>query len=445
MGPDSADFMELSHKKGKFSAFFDHLRESEQMGAKSVETAQNSDPEKDGANRMKPVYRKWVVIPGLFIGAIAIAALLAQTKPEPPKKPPANLDPLVDVTELEQWVENFEISSQGTVRPRTETVLSAEVSGAITSLSPKFTAGGVFEKGEVLLRIDPTNYDVAVKKAEALLKQRQIEYDGASKLRTQGYRAESEYASAAAALAAARAELVSARRNLERTYIRLPYEGMVRSKDSDLGQFVTPGTRLGVAFATDYAEVRLPLTDRDLAFVDMPDTRDISRTGAAEGPGVRLSAVQKGKLKVWDARIVRSEGVVDEKSRVTYAVAQVDDPYSLHREGDPLPMGTFVAASIEGRAAIETLRVPRGAVRGSDELLVVNGDNRLEIRKVDILRADAWYAYIAGGAVAGERVVTSAIEAPTEGMLVRTGEETEEETEEGLESEEQLAAQPVED
>jgi RND family efflux transporter MFP subunit len=351
----------------------------------------------------------------------------------------------VDVIELEQWVENFKISSQGTVRPRTETILSAEVSGAITSISPKFTAGGVFEKGEVLLRIDPTNYDVAVKKAEALLKQRQIEYDGASKLRTQGYRAESEYASAAAALAAAQAELVSAKRNLERTYIRLPYEGMVRSKDSDLGQFVTPGTRLGITFATDYAEVRLPLTDRDLAFVDMPDSRDISQTGAVEGPGVRLSAVQKGKLREWDARIVRSEGVVDEKSRVTYAVAQVDDPYSLHREGDPLPLGTFVAASIEGRAAIETLRVPRGAVRGSDELLFVNGENRLEIRKVDILRADAEYAFIASGAAAGERIVTSAIEAPTEGMLVRTGEETEEETEEDLEAEEQLAAQPVED
>ncbi len=137
--------------------------------------------------------------------------------------------------------------------------------------------------------------------------------------------------------------------------------------------------------------------------------------------------------------------MVDEKSRVTYAVAQVDDPYSLYREGDPLPVGTFVAASIEGRAAIETLRVPRGAVRGSDELLFVNGENRLEIRKVDILRADAEYAFIASGAVAGERIVTSAIEAPTEGMLVRTGEEAEEETEEDYEAEEQLAAQPAKD
>ena len=128
-----------------------------------------------------------------------------------------------------------------------------------------------------MLRIDPTNYEVAVHRAEATLKQRQIEYDGAEKLRSQGYRAESEYASAAAALAAAEADLVNARRNLERTRISLPYAGMVRSKEADLGQYVNPGTRLGVTFATDYAEVRLPLTDSDLGFIDLlfPDSRVI--------------------------------------------------------------------------------------------------------------------------------------------------------------------------
>ena len=220
-----------------------------------------------------------LLIFGILAAAIAIAVIMVQMRPEPPKKETVELDPLVEVLVLEHMTANFEINSQGTVLPRTETVLSAEVSGTITSISPKFIAGGVFDKNEVLMRIDPTNYEVAVKQADALVKQREIEYEGAVKLRSQGYRAEAELASAAAALATAEAELVRARRNLERTYIRLPYEGMVRSKETDLGQFVNPGSMLGVVFATDFAEVRLPLTDSDLAFVDLPVATDMTPSG----------------------------------------------------------------------------------------------------------------------------------------------------------------------
>ena len=210
-----------------------------------------------------------LLIFGILAAAVASVVVMSGMRPEPPRKERTELDPLVEIMVLETMTANFEVRSQGTVRPRTETILSAEISGTITWISPKFVAGGVFERDEVLMRIDPTNYEVAFTQAEALVKQRQIEYDGASKLRSQGYRAEAEYASAVAALATAEAELTRARRNLERTYIRLPYEGIVRTKESDLGQFVNPGTRLGVTFATDFAEIRLPLTDGDLAFVDV--------------------------------------------------------------------------------------------------------------------------------------------------------------------------------
>jgi RND family efflux transporter MFP subunit len=369
---------------------------------------------------MKPVYRKFLLIPIILTIAGGAAAVLSQMKPEAPKKDVENLDLLVEVIELETSTQSFSITSQGTVRPRTETILSAEVSGSVVSISPKLIAGGVFQKGEVLMRLDPTNYTVAVDRAEALLAQRQIEFDGATKLRSQGYRAESEYASAKAALAAARADVVGARRNLERTYIQLPYEGMVLSKEADLGQFVNPGTRLGITFATDYAEVRLALTDRDLAFVDIPDPREVTRSGGADGPSVKLTAVQKGRLIEWDAQIVRSEGVVDEKSRVTYVVARIVDPYALHSAGPSLPIGTFVAASIAGSNAVDIIPVPRGALRGADQVLIVNDDNEIEIRTVDVLRSDSSYAYLSAGVSAGERITTTAIEAPTNGMSVRT-------------------------
>jgi multidrug efflux pump subunit AcrA (membrane-fusion protein) len=272
------------------------------------------------------------------------------------------------------------------------------------------------------MRLDPTNYKVAVDQAEALVAQRQIEYDGAKKLRSQGYRAESEFASATAALASAKAEQVRARRNLERTYIRLPYEGIVRSKESDLGQFVSPGTRLGVTFATDYAEVRLPLTDTDLAFVSLPDATDISVSGTADGPDVVLSAVRKGQPAEWPARIVRTEGVVDEKSRVTYAVARIVDPYRLHSEGSVLPVGSFVTASIAGAAVSGVFRVRNSAVRGVNQLLFVRDDSTIHIRNVDVVRKDSEYSYFRG-ASDGERIVSSALEAPIEGMAIRIAED----------------------
>lgn len=360
-----------------------------------------------------------LIVIGLPILAIIAVAIMVSSRAEPPKKERVDLDPIVAVFELKTMAANFTVRSQGTVQPRTETVLSAEISGTIRDVSPKFVAGGVFAANEVLMRIDPTNYTVAVDQAKALLKQRQIEYDGASKLRLQGYRAESELASAAAALASAKADLVRAERNLQRTYIRLPYEGIVRAKEADLGHFVSPGTRLGVVFSTDFAEVRLPLTDQDLAFVDLPNAAAISRTGSAVGPVVRLSAQQKGKITQWDATIVRTEGVVDEASRVTYAVARVEDPYRLHSSGPVLPVGSFVAATIQGTTADNVIRVPREMLRGSDELVFVDADKRLAIRKIEIIRSDADYVYVTSGADSGERIVATALETPVNGMLVR--------------------------
>lgn len=348
------------------------------------------------------------VIAGIVGAAIVAAVLMMQLRPEPPKREREIRDPLVDIVVLEPMTADFRVQSQGTVAPRTETILSAEVSGTITRISPKFIAGGVFDAGEVLLRIDPTNYEVALEQAEALVRQRQIEFDGARKLREQGYRAEAEFASAAAT------------RNLERTFIRVPYEGIVRSKETDIGQFVNPGTRLGVVFATDFAEVRLPLTDLDLAFVDLPTATDITRSGEADGPRVALTAVQKGRPVTWEAQIVRTEGVVDEKSRVTYAVARVRDPYRRKSSGEPLPMGTFVSADIAGARAENVIRVPRSTLRGSDQLLFVDEDSRLRIRSVDIVRADAEHVYLRDDELTGERVILTALETPINGMKVRT-------------------------
>lgn len=374
--------------------------------------------------------RRSILIVAILLAAVGVAFLLTQMKPPPQTRDVESLDLLVDVLELEETDATFTIESQGTVMPRTETVISAEVAGAVVEMSPDFVAGGVFAKDEVLLRIDPTNYEVALEQAEALVRQRQIEFDGAKKLRSQGYRAESELASAEAALASARAELVRARRNLERTYIRLPYDGLVRAKEADLGQYVSVGTRLGVAFATDYAEVRLPLTDSDLAFLDLPQPGQmIEGDATATGPTVLLTARYRGRQTQWPARITRTEGVVDERNRVIWAVARVDDPYALVDPGTPaapLPMGTFVSASIDGITVDGIVRVPRQALRGNRQLMFVDDESRLRIREVEVLRADGEYAYLSDGAAAGERISLTAIESPVNGMRVRVEGDAEE-------------------
>lgn len=364
-----------------------------------------------------------LLIVGILVVSIAALFVMSSLRPEPPKKERVVLDPLVEVIELTHMTASFTIDSQGTVRPKTETVLSAEVSGTIVSISPKFVAGGVFQAGEVLMRIDPTYYEVALAQADAVVAQRNIEFQGAEKLQKQGYRAEAELASAVAALATAKAERVRAKRNLARSAIRLPYEGIVRAKETDLGEFVNARTRLGVVFATDYAEVRLPLTDTDLAYVDLPGAADVTDSGVAIGPKVTLTATRKGQPQQWSARIVRTEGVVDERSRMTYAVARVDDPYQLHGDGQPLPVGTFVSALIEGSQAEDIIRVPRSVVRGTDELLFVDSDDKLAIRNVEIVRSDANFVYISGGAAPGERVVVTVLESAINGLSVRTAQE----------------------
>ncbi|MEM8816945.1 MAG: efflux RND transporter periplasmic adaptor subunit [Pseudomonadota bacterium] len=364
--------------------------------------------------------QRLLLIAGILLSALAVAAVLALSRPEPEKREDIGLAMLVEALELKPSAIEIAIRSQGTVMPRTETVLSAEISGAIVDVSPKFVAGGVFAANETLMRIDPTDYRSAVDSAKALVNQRQIEHDGAYKLRSQGFRAEAEYAAASAALAAAIADLERAERNLERTYIRVPYAGMVRNKEADLGQFVNPGTRLGVTFATDYAEIRLPLTDQDLAFVALPDARTVGTGERVEGQAVTLSATRLGRSEQWPARIVRSEGVVDENSRVSYAVARVEDPYGFETDVPPLPIGSFVAAAIQGVAPDELIRVPRSTIRGSNKLVFVDGDNRLSIREVEVFRFDANYAYLLDTSLAGERIVTTALENPINGMAVRT-------------------------
>jgi multidrug efflux pump subunit AcrA (membrane-fusion protein) len=225
-----------------------------------------------------------------------------------------------------------------------------------------------------------------------------------------------QMADAWANVSAAEADVEKARRDLERTQITVPYDGLVRQKAVDIGQFVSPGTRLGVTFAIDSAEIRLPLAPTDLNYLDLPSGTETS-SRLKPFPSVTLSAQAAGEGNHWQAQIIRTEGVVDETSRVVYAVAQVVDPYGVLGQShqSELKIGTFVNAEIQGLPVENMVVLPRYVLQANHTVFVVNDQNKLEILPVVVLRAEAKKVYISSGIKSGTRVITTTLEAPVPG------------------------------
>jgi RND family efflux transporter MFP subunit len=369
----------------------------------------------------------------IIISILMVIALVAYKQSQTAeRKPETEKAILVDVIEAEVVSLNFSVDSQGTVKPRTETTLVSEVAGKIVSVAPEFVAGGFFHKGEVLLQIDPSDYEAGLKRAEAALASREAKLADETARSEQALKdwknmgkqgqpsdlglRKPQMADARANVSAAEADVQKARRDLERTQITVPYDGLVRQKAVDIGQYVSPGGRLGVTFAIDTAEVRLPLTHSDLNYLDLPSETEVKNEDKSFPP-VTLSAQRAGETNEWQARIIRTEGVVDEISRVVYAVAQVVDPYGVLGQShqQELKIGTFVNARIKGLPANNVVVLPRYVLRSDNTILVANADNELEILPVTVVRAEPKKVYLSEGIKGGARVVITTLDAPVPG------------------------------
>ena len=369
----------------------------------------------------------------LFAGLVAFA--IFEFRPTPDTRRPEILPPVVRVETAAAERIRLTVRSQGTVTPRTESQVVPEVSGRVTRVSDAFVAGGFFEKGDVLLEVDPYDYHQAVVRARAEVAQ--------ARLRLANEEAEADVArrewedlgrgdgsplalrvpqveNARAALGAADAAVERAQRDLERTTVRAPYAGRLRTKQVDVGQFVVRGAPVATIYAVDWAEVRLPLPSRELAFVDVPLDYRGERPGSA-GPEVVLSAEFGGRTYTWNGRIVRTEGERDPRTRMVQVVARVPDPYGRGPDSDrpPLAVGMFVEAEIQGTVAEGVTALPREALRTDGRVWVVDPDDRLRFRDVTVLRAERDRVLIADGLAAGDRVCVSPLETATDGMLVR--------------------------
>lgn len=370
----------------------------------------------------------------LIIGSVLVViALVAWQKTQTAeRKTDTEKAVLVDTIEAEVVSLNFSVNSQGTVRPRTETTLVSEVSGKIVSVAPEFVAGGFFHEGDILLQIDPSDYEAGLKRAEAGLASRKAKLADETARSAQALKdwknmgkkgqpsdlglRKPQMADAKANVSAAEADVQKARRDLERTRITVPYDGLVRQKAADIGQYVTPGTRLGVTFAIDTAEVRLPLTNNDLHYLTLPSETEVKNKDKSFPP-VMLSAENGDGISEWQARIIRTEGVVDETSRVIYAVAQVVDPYGVLGQShqQELKIGTFVNAEIQGLPADNVVVLPRHVLRADHTILTVNAENELEILPVTVLRAEPKKVYLSTGIEGGTKVVITTLDAPVPG------------------------------
>lgn len=369
----------------------------------------------------------------VLIVSVAVVSALSAAKPAPEKKEESQRLVSLYVDEVKSDVVTISVQAQGEVRPKTEIDLIPQVSGRIVGISESFAEGAEFDPGETLIKIDDTNYKLAVIRAQARVAEARVAVQrelANAKIKEEHWLDKrnggepTPYAlnkpqvmEAEAKLLAAEADLKEAKLNVARTEINVPFLGRVSEKSVGIGQYVTAGTSLGRVFSTDIVEIRLPLTDGQLAELNLPIG---FMADAFNAPVVTFTAHVGNQEHTWTGHIVRTNASVDKQTRMIYAVAEVQDPYGLGSDaGAPIAVGMFVRAEIAGVSSQAAMVLPRLALRNANKVYVINDNNRLEIRTVEVLSTSEETVLVTNGVKPGDKVVTSTIPAAVDGMEVR--------------------------
>jgi multidrug efflux system membrane fusion protein len=372
----------------------------------------------------------------LFV-AWAITAVLKATKPEPEKKIRVDLPPSVEVIQVTPGEFQITIPTRGEVRARTRSVLIPEVPGRIISVAKDFRDGGFFEKDEILVEIDPRDYQTAATVATSNVAEAQNAYaqemaraaqaEENWRLLGKGKTANDlalrvpQLTEAKARVDSAVARLDQAETDLERTRVRAPYAGRILEQLVDVGQFVNTGTSLARIFAVDYAEVRLPLTSQQAGFIDLPEDfrGDTTPTDKEQLPGVTLTKQHGIQKHSWHGKIIRTESAIDTRTRQLVVVAQVDDPYRRREDGTPpFRIGDFFEAEISGKLMQDVYTIPRTAVREGDKVIVIDAENRLRYREIEIIWGDRDNVVVNQGLAPGDTICTKPPAYASEGAKV---------------------------
>lgn len=376
-----------------------------------------------------------ILIPLIILAAGAgFAYRLSRPAPAPE---PGHTSPQVmetEVAELSRTDYTVILESQGIIQAHHESTLTAGVGGTITRILPSFEDGAFFHQGEVLIELDSADFQAAVAASEARLaraeaalaqeearaKQARLNWDDL------GYDGEPsdlvlrlpQLKQARAEVDSALAELDQARRDLERTKVIAPFDGRVRDRLVGLGQAISANTPLGEVFTTEFAEVRLPLTAEQLAFVDLPGTQE------NQGVPVTLSDAfgqsSRGEPATWRATIVRTEGALNNASRELFVIARIKDPFSLECNRPPLRLGQPVRASIEGRTLEDVFVIPRQALRGLNTIYLVDQENPSILRtRISPIWSTADVVVVRDGLTSGQWLSTTRLAYAPDGAPVR--------------------------
>jgi RND family efflux transporter MFP subunit len=363
----------------------------------------------------------------ILLGAVLVFVVLIRTPQRLEAVPPEQAVASVRVTPARSQAIQLDVHSQGRVQASRRVSLSAAATGPVSWVSPSLRAGGYFAADEVILRIDSTDYETALERAKSTLAQAETdarhaaeELERNSTLAVQRLISESQLRdlqrqadNTAGRVRDARGAVNQAELDLRRSEIRAPFATIVESTSIDLGQHVGRGQALAVLLSADEVEVRLPLALNQLSYLDIPlGVR--GELPADIAPKVQISGRLGDSIQHWEGRLVRMEASIDVASNAVQAIVRVDQTASEI----PLPVGLYVQASVHGRQVDNIIALPRDVIRGNNRVLVVDTENRLWYREVDIMRLENDRVLIQGGLQDGERICLSPIQAVIDGMRV---------------------------
>ena len=372
-----------------------------------------------------------IVLVGIVGTGFALTQIFAPPV-ERAEEQPRGLSVFAEVAE--DTALDLKVSAQGEVRPKRQIVVAPQIAGRISYVSPDFLDGGFIRQGQVLVRLEAADYELAVTRARSgvasaqqALAREQAEADLALQdLEDLGIedasplaRREPQLAEAQANLDSAKALLADAQLALNRTAVTAPFSGRVRERSADLGQFVSPGQALGTIFATDVVEVSLPLSDEELGRTGLPLA--FAETADNPGPQVVFTTNVAGEPREWVGRVTRTAAALNPQTRLINVIAELEDPYGTGSDdGVPMAPGLFVDAEIDGRRIENVVRIPRSALRGADQVFIGNGpEGRLEIRTVNVVYSTDDGAFVSSGVEDGELAVVSPIQAAFDGMSIQ--------------------------
>ncbi|MEC8472204.1 MAG: efflux RND transporter periplasmic adaptor subunit [Pseudomonadota bacterium] len=382
---------------------------------------------------------KRIVLPiAILIGCFLISGYLIRN-PTTVEEAAIEIIPVsVRVAEVNLESVDLVVGSQGKVQAAQTASLSAPVAGPVEWISSSMEAGGYVEGGQALLRLEAADFETALERSRANLQQAQAEAEFADtelarmrELAEQRLASDSQLQDAQrranvnkARLIDAQASYDQAQLDLDRTEIRAPFNAVIQSRDVELGQYVNRAQSVALLYGADEVEVRVPLAIRQLGFLNVPlgQRGEISEEHA---PDVLLTGMYGGQKYNWPGKLVRIEASIDPSSNTVQTIIRVSQPSTYEDQDEtglrriPLPIGLYVEADIEGRTVENIISLPRSVIRNNNQVLIVDAENKMYYREVEIFRLEEQQVLISSGILPGERICISPIQAVVDGMAVQ--------------------------